>query len=114
MLPFLGLEVNKFLIFVQLISTTLGDVRIFGALINSLIRNERSPAVINIKTCWSQQENADFLRNTDFAIEFLSGAGEIEVPNKDLTNKIWFAVDMNCNDSQSYMSNVNYSIFSFE
>lgn len=109
MSSFFGHKVQIFSIVVHFISTAFGDARAFGALINSLIKNERGPAVLSIKSCWSQQENADFLRNSDFAIEFLTGSGEIDVPNRDLTNKIWFAVDMNCSKSQSYLSNVNFS-----
>lgn len=82
--------------------------------LNVLIENEMVPCVLNMKMCWKRQESVQVMQSINSPIQMLSESNTIDLPLGDLTNKIWFVVDMHCNGSQGFLEQVALSFYRYK
>lgn len=93
----------SFLSFKQTTSIHLGAV---SQLFNDFIENENTPIALSVKDCWKKNEKAVFMRTVLTSVQFMPNVSMLPVLRNDLSNKIYFIVDMNCSDSVDFLSQV--------
>lgn len=76
--------------------------------VNDLIENEEVPSILSVKSCWSKYHSIQFTKHIKVAVQFRNNLTTFET-NVDQTlnaNKLWFFVDMRCNDSFNFLEKV--------
>lgn len=77
--------------------------------LNDLVKYEMAPCVLNVRMCWTRQETINLMQFTKSPIQLIGESNTIDIPlMSDLSNKIWFIVDMHCNSSQEFLQQVTF------
>lgn len=88
------------------ISHAIKEIELTRQFLDDLIRNEAKSTVLIIQTCWTRQEKAEFLKQSNEFVQFLNYASDTNLSASDISNKIWFLIKINCNGSADYLEKV--------
>lgn len=80
------------------------DIFSLAQFINDLIRNEEKPIVLNVQSCWTRDENAQFLQLAQMPLQFSTPSKRLE---RQISCSIWFVLQMNCKESLDILRQVN-------
>lgn len=80
-------------------------------LVQDLIENENVPSVLTVISCWSQSDNFHFMKSSKVPIQ-LSRSFKIS-PRivDDITNKLWYFIDMRCSESYDFLHKIEAEYF---
>lgn len=96
-------------IFIMYLTVAMAKANLHAELINDLVRNERIPTILHLKVCWARSELVQFLQMQTHQIEFLGEARQLNIRIDELTNTIWFVLDMKCLDGVRFLQEVSVS-----
>lgn len=74
--------------------------------LDDLLENEQKSNVLNFRSCWSRQDNAKFIQLSNEPIQIFSDLKTLNLTVHDVSNKIWFVINMNCNGSFEFLDKV--------
>lgn len=87
-------------------------VKLHSKFFSDLIKHETLPVVLFGKLCWSVYEQMELAIELAHPLTFLKSSEEIpKVVGAD-QNKVWFFVDMTCEDSADFLQTVDKYHFS--
>lgn len=72
------------------------------SLINDIIYNEGTPAILNLKTCWTKVEKIIFISHSSVLTQFINSVNV----TSDKENSNWFVLDLECADSMQFLREV--------
>lgn len=96
----IALILNLFIVF------TLGEIDSTAKFLNDLIKNEKRPSVLNIRSCWIQSENIRLAQLVNVPIQFYNEMEVVNLNASDVTNKMWFVIKMDCSQSLEFLKKV--------
>lgn len=76
-------------------------------LIRSMMESYNVSGHIVFKVCWTLGEKIEIARHSDAEIRYTENIDDLN--SLQLMNNVWFAIDMECNDSYAFMENVRYT-----
>lgn len=97
-----------FMLNILIILTASHRIEVKAKLLNDVLANENVPSVIVVKvSCWSKGELVKFSKALgNVLIQYLNDDVVMHQPLDDYTNKVWFFVDMKCEQSLEFISKV--------
>lgn len=87
---------------------TTGSV---STIIFDIIRNENIPSVISAINCWKPHENLEFLKRSTAPIQISTHFKINPLRSDDLTNKLWYFIDMRCDQSVTFLHGIDEAYF---
>lgn len=87
------------------------DIGLIFKLISDIIRNENDPSHLSAFTCWPNIESFKFVKNFDHPVQICSQFKINPRVSNDLTNKLWYFIDMRCERSVSFLHRIEEEYF---
>lgn len=97
-----------FILNILVISTASHRIEVKAKFLNDLLANENVPSAIVAKvSCWSKGDMVKFSKAlSNVLIQYLKEDVVMHQPFDDYTNKVWFFVDMKCENSMEFVAMV--------
>lgn len=86
--------------------------RDLSKLVDDVIENEQVPSVLWAKTCWPKIDEFHFFKQIAIPIQIVKSNSPLNLTANEITNKLWFFIDMNCNESSDFLMNTEDKYFS--
>lgn len=83
-------------------------------LVKDVIENERMASILWMKNCWSKPDDLKFVKSISVPVQIVKASTmTINLPAdaNNFANKQWFIVDMDCQNSSNFLSNVDEKYF---
>lgn len=80
-------------------------------LIKEIIENEQISSVLLAITCWSKIDDMKLIKTIPIPIQISKFTNPINLPIDESTDKQWFFIDMNCDQSDSFLLNIENKYF---
>lgn len=80
-------------------------------LVQDIIQNEKVPSTLLAATCWSKSTVIKLIANFSVPVQFIQLDDFVELPVDERHNTQWFLIDMNCDQSSNFLSNVGHKYF---
>lgn len=87
-------------------------------LVQDIIQNEKVPSTLLAATCWPKSTVIKLIANFSVPVQFIQLDDYlaivddfVELPVDERHNTQWFLIDMNCEQSSNFLSNVGHKYF---
>lgn len=85
----------------------LRDFEVLDRFIDDFVENEGTTTLFGIKSCWSMDENAHFLRLANAPVQMLEPTDNYGSWQSNHTRGNWFVVKMDCDDALGFLRQVS-------
>lgn len=87
------------------------DTESIAQMISVIIQNEKVPSVLSAITCWSTAQNFEFVKRSNISTQVNSQFKLSPRVSNDLTNKLWYFIDMRCDKSEKFLHDIEEEYF---
>lgn len=87
--------------------------KIVSKIVQAIIENEKVPSILSTISCWTKTQQFRFAKQQQIPFQVInyfeiSESSKIEDDN---TNKRWYFIDMQCNESEKCLQEIDQSFF---
>lgn len=87
------------------------NIENISKIVSDIVRNENVISHLSALTCWQNIQNFEFVKSFNHPVQITSQFKVSSRLSDDLTNKLWYFIDMRCERSISFLYQIEEEYF---